>query len=141
MTALLERAMAPTRFALTLIGVFAGIAAALAAVGLYGVLSTAVRQRTAEIGIRMTFGASRKAIVQMIVSHGLRLSGLGIGLGLMAAFALTRVMRTLLVGVAPTDPVTFAAIAVLFLGVAALACWLPAHRAGGLEPNVVLREE
>ena len=141
MTALLERAMAPTRFALTLIGIFAGIAAALAAVGLYGVLSTAVRQRAAEIGIRMTFGASRKAIVQMIVGHGLRLSAVGIGLGLMAAFALTRVMRTLLVGVAPTDPATFAVIAVFFLGLAAVACWLPAMRAGGLDPNVVLREE
>jgi putative ABC transport system permease protein len=141
MTALLEQAMAPTRFALTLIGIFAGIAAALAAVGLYGVLSTAVRQRAAEIGIRMTFGASRKAIVQMIVGHGLRLSAVGIGLGLMAAFALTRVMRTLLVGVAPTDPATFAVIAVFFLGLAAVACWLPAMRAGGLDPNVVLREE
>jgi len=141
MTALIQQAMAPTRFALTLIGIFAGIAAALAAVGLYGVLSTAVRQRTAEIGIRMTFGASRKAIVQMIVGHGLRLSAVGIGLGLMGAFGLTRVMQSLLVGVAPTDPATFAAIAVFFLAIAVLACWLPAVRAGGLDPNVVLREE
>ena len=141
MTALIERAMAPTRFALMLIGIFAGIAAALAAVGLYGVLGTAVRQRTAEIGIRMTFGASRASIVQMIVGQGLRLSAVGIGIGLVAAFGLTRVMQSLLVGVAPTDPATFATIAVFFLGVAALACWLPALRAGGLDPNVVLREE
>jgi putative ABC transport system permease protein len=133
--------MAPTRFALTLIGIFAGVAAALAAVGLYGVLSTAVRQRTAEIGIRMTFGASRNSIVQMIVGHGLRLSAAGIGIGLVGALALTRVMQSLLVGVAPTDPITFVTIAVFFLGVAALACWLPALRAGGLDPNVVLREE
>ncbi|HLB38218.1 MAG TPA: ABC transporter permease [Gemmatimonadales bacterium] len=141
MTALIEQAMAPTRFALTLIGIFAGVAAALAAVGLYGVLSTAVRQRTAEIGIRMTFGASRNSIVQMIVGHGLRLSAAGIGIGLVGALALTRVMQSLLVGVAPTDPITFVTIAVFFLGVAALACWLPALRAGGLDPNVVLREE
>lgn len=77
----------------------------------------------------------------MIVGHGLRLSGPGIGLGVVAAFALTRVMQSLLVGVAPTDPATFAGISLFFLGVAALACWLPALRAGGLDPNVVLREE
>jgi putative ABC transport system permease protein len=141
MSAFVERAMAPTRFALSLIGVFAGIAGALAAVGLYGVLSTAVRQRTAEIGIRMTFGATPISIVQLILGQGLRLSGVGIGVGLLAAFALTRVMRTLLVGVAPTDPPTFAAISLVFLGVASLACWLPARRAAGLDPNVVLREE
>jgi putative ABC transport system permease protein len=141
MTDLLQEAMAPTRFALTLIGVFAGIAAILAAVGLYGVLGTAVRQRTAEIGIRMTFGASRGNILQLIMSHGLRLGAVGIGLGLAGALALTRVMRSLLVGVTPTDPGTFTAIALFFLAVAGLACWLPARRAAGLDPNVVLREE
>ncbi|HEX9581524.1 MAG TPA: ABC transporter permease [Gemmatimonadales bacterium] len=141
MTAFVEAAMAPTRFALTLIGAFAGIAGALAAVGLYGVLATAVRQRTAEIGIRMTFGASRSSIVQLILGEGLRLSGVGIGIGLVAAFVLTRVMRSLLVGVAPTDPLTFAAISLTFLSVASLACWVPAQRAAGLDPNVVLREE
>jgi len=141
MTDLLQEAMAPTRFALTLIGVFAGIAAILAAVGLYGVLGTAVRQRSAEIGIRMTFGASRGNILQLIMSHGLRLGAVGIGLGLAGALVLTRVMRSLLVGVTPTDPGTFTAIALFFLAVAGLACWLPARRAAGLDPNVVLREE
>ena len=141
MTALIERAMAPTTFALTLIAVFAWVAAILAAVGLYGVLSTAVRQRRAEIGVRVTFGASRSSIIQLIVGHGLRLSALGVGIGLLAAFALTRVMRSLLVGVAPTDPATFTAIALCFMAIAAFACWLPARRAGGLDPNVVLREE
>jgi ABC-type antimicrobial peptide transport system permease subunit len=138
---LVREAMAPTRFALTLIGVFAAIAAILAAVGLYGVLGTAVRQRTAEIGIRMTFGASSGNILQLILGHGLRLGALGIGLGLVGALALTRVMRSLLVGITPTDPTTFTAIALFFLGVAALACWLPARRAAALDPNVVLREE
>jgi putative ABC transport system permease protein len=141
MVDLVREAMAPTRFALTLIGLFAAIAAILAAVGLYGVLGTAVRQRTAEIGIRMTFGASSRNILQLILSHGLRLGAVGIGLGLGGALALTRVMRSLLVGVTPTDPATFTTIALFFLGVAALACWLPARRAAALDPNVVLREE
>ncbi|HXV86245.1 MAG TPA: ABC transporter permease [Gemmatimonadales bacterium] len=141
MTAFVARARAPTRFALSLIGAFAGIAGALALVGLYGVLATAVRQRTAEIGIRMTFGASQSSIVQLILREGLTLSSAGIGVGLIAAFALTRVMRSMLVGVAPTDPATFGAISLTFLGVSGLACWLPARRAAALDPNVVLREE
>ena len=134
-------ARAPTRFALILIGVFGVIAAALAAVGLYGVLATAVRQRTAEIGVRMTFGAEAAGIFRLIIGQGLRLSGLGILLGLGAAFAATRVMASLLVGVKPTDPLTFAAIAVLFVAVAALASWMPARRAAQLDPAVALREE
>ena len=134
-------ARAPTRFALILIGVFGAIAAALAAVGLYGVLATVVRQRTAEIGVRMTFGAEAAGIFRLIIGQGLRLSGLGILLGLGAAFAATRVMASLLVGVKPTDPLTFAGIAVLFVAVAALASWMPARRAARLDPAVALREE
>jgi putative ABC transport system permease protein len=141
MTAFVDRAMAPTRFALVLIGVFAGIAVLLAAVGLYGVLSTTVRQRTAEIGIRMTFGAEPTSIFQLVIGQGLRLSVAGVALGVLAALAVTRVMRSLLVGVQPTDPVTFAAIALVFLAVAAVACWLPARRAAALDPNAALREE
>ena len=141
MRAFVTAAMAPTRFALVLIGIFAGTAAILAAVGLYGVLSTAVRQRTAEIGVRMTFGAAPANIFRLIIGHGLRLSAVGIAGGLVASFALTRVMRTLLVGVRPTDPATFAAIAVLFLAVAAFASWLPARRATRVDPMVALRTE
>jgi putative ABC transport system permease protein len=141
MRAFVDLAMAPTRFALLLIGIFAVIAVVLAAVGLYGVLSTAVRQRTAEIGIRMTFGAAPTSIFKLVIGQGLKLSALGIGGGLIAAFALTRVMRSLLIGVRPTDPSTFAAIALVFLLVAAVACWLPARRAAALDPNVALREE
>ncbi len=136
-----KAARAPTQFALILIGVFGAIAAVLAAVGLYGVLATAVRQRTAEIGVRMTFGAEAEGIFRLIVGQGLRLSALGIVLGLGAAFAATRVMETLLVGVKPTDPLTFAAIAALFLGVAAAASWVPALRASRLDPAAALREE
>ena len=139
--AFVAQATASTRFALVLIGVFAGIAAVLAAVGLYGVLSTAVKQRTAEIGIRMTFGAAPGSIFGLVIGQGLKLSALGIAGGIVAGLVLTRLMRSLLVGVQPTDPVTFAAIALVFVVVAAVACWVPARRAAALDPNVALREE
>ena len=141
MTAYVDRAMASTRFALALISIFAVIAVVLAAVGLYGVLSTVVRQRTAEIGVRMAFGAESRAIFQMMIGQGLRLSAIGIVVGLVAAVLLTRVMGTMLVGVTPTDPVTFTAIAVLFVLIAAVASFLPARRAAALDPTVALREE
>jgi putative ABC transport system permease protein len=136
-----EQAQAGTRFSLLLIGVFAVMAALLAGVGLYGVLSTLVRQRTAEIGVRMALGAAPGSIFQLVVGQGLRLSAGGILLGLAAAFALTRVMASMLVGVKATDPPTFAAVAALFLAIAALACWIPARRAAGLDPTQALREE
>jgi ABC-type antimicrobial peptide transport system permease subunit len=117
------------------------VAALLAGIGLYGVLSTLVRQRTAEIGVRMAFGASSASILQLVGGQGLKLSALGIGIGLLAAFAVTRVMSSMLVGVSPTDPLTFAAIAAFFLGVTALACWIPARRAARLDPVAALREE
>jgi ABC-type antimicrobial peptide transport system permease subunit len=110
-------------------------------IGLYGVLATNVRQRTTEIGVRMAFGASRGSIVSLIIGQGLRLSLGGIVLGVLAGIALTRVMSTLLVGVSATDPVTFAAMAVLFMLIAAFAAWIPAQRAAGLNPNVALRDE
>ena len=138
-----DRAMAPTRFSLVLIGIFGAVAAVLAGVGLYGVLSTTVRQRTAEIGVRMAFGASSDSIFRLMIGHGLVLSAVGIGVGLVAALALTGLMQraSMLIAIAPTDPVTYAAIAMLFAAVAALACWLPARRAAALDPNVALREE
>ena len=141
MTALVERAQAGTRFSLLLITVFAVIAALLAAVGLYGVLSSLVRQRTAEIGVRIALGAGPRRILQLIVGHGLRLSGLGIAVGLIGALALTRVMTSMLVGVKATDPATFITIAVVFFLVAAVSSWLPARRAAALDPTVALRQE
>jgi len=141
MQVFVNQAQAQTRFSLVLIAIFAAIAAVLAAVGLYGVLSNSVRQRTAEIGLRMALGAAPGSVFGLVVGHGLRLSAAGIGLGLVAAFALTRVMSSMLVDVAPHDPVTFGAIAGLFFVIAALACWLPARRAAGLDPTVALREE
>ncbi len=141
MDSLMERARAGTRFQLLLIGVFAVIAALLAGVGLYGVLSTVVRQRTAEIGVRMALGAAPASIFALVVGQGLRLSAIGIGAGVMAALALTRAMTSMLIGVAPTDPATFTAIAALFFAIAALASWLPARRAAGLDPTTALRDE
>jgi len=141
MDALVERAQAGTRFQLLLIGVFAVVAALLAGVGLYGVLSTVVRQRTAEIGVRMALGAAPGSIFSLVVGQGLRLSAIGIAAGVAAALVLTRAMTTMLVGVRPTDPATFSAIAVLFFAIAALASWLPARRAAGLDPTTALRDE
>jgi putative ABC transport system permease protein len=141
MSAFVDKAMAPVRFTATLIGIFAVVAALLAGVGLYGVLSTIVRQRTAEIGMRMVFGAPRSSILNLVVGEGLKLSAVGIVLGLSGAFAITRVIASLLVGVNPTDPVTFAAIVVLFGIVAAIASWIPARRASRLDPMTAIREE
>jgi len=141
MSALVDRAVASTRFALALIAVFAVIAAIMAAVGLYGVLSTVVRQRTAEIGVRMAFGAPRSSIFQLVIGQGLRLSAAGVALGIVGALALTRGMSSMLVGVRPTDPLTFVAIAVVFMGIAGVSSWLPARRAAGLDPNVALAKE
>jgi putative ABC transport system permease protein len=139
--ALVAHAQAGTRFALVLISVFAIIAGVLAGVGLYGVLATAVRQRTAEIGVRMALGAAPNRIFQLVVGQGLRLSAIGIAAGLIGAFGLTRLLRAMLVGVQPTDPATFAVVAILFLLVAALASWVPARRAAALDPARALREE
>src|SRR5262249_38872533 len=141
MTTYVDKAMAPVRFVATLIGIFAAVAVILAAVGLYGVLSTIVRQRTAEIGMRMVFGAPRRSILQLVVGEGVRLSAAGMILGLAGAFAVTRAMASLLVGVTSTDPLTFVSIALLFAVVAIVASWLPAWRASRLDPMAAIREE
>jgi ABC-type antimicrobial peptide transport system permease subunit len=138
---LVLHAQTDTRFALVLISVFAIMAGGLAGVGLYGVLSTAVRQRTSEIGVRMALGAAPSQIFHLVVGQGLRLSAIGIAAGLIGAFLLTRLLRAMLVGVQPTDPATFGVVAILFLFVAAMASWLPARRAAALDPARALREE
>jgi len=136
-----DRAMAPTRFALVMLGIFAAIAAVLVSVGLYGVLASAVRQRTAEIGVRMAFGAPSASIFKLVIGQGLRLSALGVVIGLVGALGMTGVLQTMLVGVTATDPLTFTSIAALFIAVATLACWVPARRAASLDPNVALNRE
>ena len=138
---LVGRALAVRSFTLALIAVFAGVAVALALVGLFGVLSYAVRQRTREIGIRMALGARRRAILGDVVGRGVALAGLGIGLGLLAALALTRVLAGLLYGVTATDPLTYAVLSALLVAVAALASSVPALRACRVDPTVSLRDE
>ncbi len=141
MDKLMERARARTRFSLLLIGLFAIIAALLAAVGLYGVLATIVRQRTAEIGVRMALGAPPANIFRLVVGKGLGLSGAGVVIGVAAALVLTRMMKSMLVGIKSTDPLTFAAMAVFFFVIAAMASGLPARRAAALDPTTALRQE
>jgi putative ABC transport system permease protein len=135
------QAQAQTRFSLLLIGVFSTIAALLAGVGLYGVLATSVRQRTAEIGLRMALGAAPSRIFRLMVGKGLYLSAIGIVIGVGGAFALTRVLASMLVEVKPTDTVTFLSVAALFLFIAVMASWFPALRAAGLDPTTALRNE
>ena len=141
MDVLVHKAQAGTRFSLLLIGVFAVIAALLAGVGLYGVLATVVRQRSPEIGVRMALGATPASVFRLLIGQGLRLSAAGIALGLLAALGLTRVMISMLVGVKPTDPITYAAMVAIFLVIAAFASWIPARRAATLDPTRALRDE
>jgi ABC-type antimicrobial peptide transport system permease subunit len=141
MESYVDQSMGPTRFALTLIGVFGVIALLLASIGLYGVLSYVVRQRTAEIGVRMAFGAESGSILKLVVGQGLTLAGGGVLLGLLVAFPLTGFMESMLVGVTPTDPLTFGSISAVFVAVAAVACWVPARRAAHVDPVTALRDK
>jgi putative ABC transport system permease protein len=141
MDALVNRSTAAARFALLLLATFATVAALMAAVGLYGVLSTSVRQRTAEIGVRMALGATPARIFRMVARHALYLSAAGLLGGLAASFALTRWMGSLLFGVKPIDPFTFGMVTILFLAVVAAAAWTPARRAAALDFAAALREE
>jgi ABC-type lipoprotein release transport system permease subunit len=132
---------AKQRFVLMLMGAFALVALVLTAAGIFGVLSQAVAQRTREIGIRMALGAQPKDVMQLVVSRGMVLAGIGATLGIGAALALVKTLRALLYGVEPTDPVSFAAVTALLLAVALLACWLPTRAAMRVHPAVALRTD
>jgi putative ABC transport system permease protein len=133
--------VAPERLNLTLLSLFAGLALVLAIVGIYGVMSYSVTQRTHEIGIRMAIGARPRDVFAMVLGHGMKLTLIGVGIGLVLAFVLTRLMETMLFGVAPTDATTYGAISVLLVLVALLACYLPGRRATKVEPTISLRYE
>ena len=129
------------RFYAMLLGAFAALALFLAAVGIYGVISYSVSQRTRELGIRLALGATARAVLGLVLQHGLLLAGAGIALGLVASFALTRVLRSLLFGVGVLDPLTLATVCGVLAGAAVLACWLPARRAARVDPLVAMKAE
>jgi len=129
------------RVAGTFVGAFGLLALVLAAVGIYGVTSYTTRQRTHEIGIRMTLGASKRDVLRLVLGHGLRLTLIGVVLGLAASFALTRFLTSLLLGVTSTDALTFSSVALLLCAVALFACFIPARRAMRVDPMVALRYE
>jgi putative ABC transport system permease protein len=141
METIVSESLAGRRLTMLLLGIFAGLALLLAAVGIYGLISYAVTQRTHEIGIRMALGANSRNVLGMVVGDSIRMIAIGVGVGLAAAFFLTRFMRSLLFGVSETDPVTFAVIPALLAAVALAATYIPARRATRVDPMVALRHE
>ena len=136
-----SQSLSRPRLLANLLGAFAGLALLLAAIGTYGVLSYMVSERRREIGIRMALGAERGTVLNSIMGQGLRLTAIGLGVGLAAAFGLTRLMESLLFGVQPSDPTTILAVVASITLIAAIACYLPAYRATRVDPVVVLRQE
>jgi putative ABC transport system permease protein len=141
MNEVISNSLAARRFSMILLGVFAGLALLLSSVGIYGVISYLVGQRTHEIGIRMALGAGRSHVLRLVLGHGLRMTSLGVVIGLAASVGLTRLMANMLYGVSPTDPLTFAGVALILALVALTACYIPARRAMRVDPIVALRYE
>jgi predicted permease len=138
---LLRLSLAAQRFTALLLGIFAALALALAGIGIYGVISYSVGQRTHEIGIRMALGAQRAAVLKLVVARGMALAVIGLGIGVAVALGLTRFLSSMLFGVKPTDPLTFVVVSLVLIAVALLACYIPARRAARVDPMVALRHE
>jgi putative ABC transport system permease protein len=141
MESVVETSNGRARFQTLLLGLFAAAAALLAAVGIYGVMSYAVLRQTREIGVRMALGANPADVLRQVVRQGMSVAAAGAGAGLAAALLLTRLMSGLLYGVAPTDPATYAGVAVLLLAIALCASYVPARRAARIDPMKALRAE
>jgi ABC-type antimicrobial peptide transport system permease subunit len=141
MDSVIARSLASRRFAMILLAVFAALALVLASIGLYGVISYIVGERTHEIGIRMALGARRGHVLKIVLGQGVRLALLGVMIGLAAAAGLTRLMARILYGVSATDPLTFAVVAIVLTLVALAACYIPARRAVRIDSMVALRYE
>jgi putative ABC transport system permease protein len=133
--------LATRRVSMILLGIFAALAVVLASVGIYGVISYLVGQRTQEIAVRVALGAQRRDVLQLILGQGMRLALSGLGVGMLTAFGVTRLMSKILYGVSATDPGTFLAVGIVLMSVALLACYLPARRAMRVDPVVALRFE
>jgi len=135
------KSVARTSFTLVMLGIAGAMAMALGVIGIYGVISYTVSQRQREIGIRLALGAQRGEVLQMILKHGAKMAVVGVAIGIVGAFGLTRLMTSLLFGVSPADPLTFGAVAALLMVVALAACYLPGRRATRVDPMVALRYE
>jgi ABC-type antimicrobial peptide transport system permease subunit len=133
--------VAPPRFRMLLLALFALAATLIATCGIYGLMAYAVTQRRREIAVRMALGAQRRNVLALVVGRGIKLAVMGVMIGLLGALALARVLTNLLFEVKPLDPITFAVVSLLLFTVAALACWLPARRAAQIDPMVALRCE
>jgi predicted permease len=141
MDEMISSTLAPRRFSMILLGVFAGLALVLSSVGIYGVISYLVGQRTREIGIRVALGARRTDVLRLVLGHGVKMALIGVAIGLVASLGLTRLMANMLYGVSPVDPLTFLGVALILTFVALAACYIPARRAMRVDPMVALRYE